>query len=1051
MVASLLHPLTIFILGLGGGFVLPLVYRLGKTWLKATFFLALSGMALVSALGLVRLLLGGDAIDILTAGSLPPVSISLRFGLWEGFFTASVNCVALLGALRLWPRLSGRYAAMLLYLIFVMGINGMVMTRDLFNLFVFLEIVSIGTYGLLSLEETPAALAAAFKYIMATVLASTFFLLATGLLYYATGTLNIDGLLAQREAIGGPIGAMALLLLLGALLVELKPFPANGWGLDVYETATDGVAALVSVGVSAGVFFALFKLEPLFAGQRNLIAWSCGLTFVAANLIGLRQRLVQRLLGYSSIGQMALMVLALVLLRRQEADGVESGGADVAFALVIGGLFLNHLLAKAGLFWLAGAIGAREWTSWPSLAGRPLLLLAFAILLVAIAGLPPFPGFWGKWELVNALAGSGDYGWIVLILFGSLCEAVYLFRWFGACLQAPRPAAVPAFFSGELPVLVAALLLVIAGLAAAGLAGISSFWLFLPLAAGAALAVIDPILPGQVKCALMLALVLAGGLFLSQGLDGMRGLFAALLLSGGLVIASAGFYRTDARPFHHALLAVLLLALPALLRAETGLDFFVTFEIITLASYFLIARSPAAAPHLLPFLLFSLAAAFFLLTGFAAHRAASGTDALTALGSAGADGALTFVLLASGFLIKAGALGVHVWLPGAYAEAEDDVSALLSAVISKVPIIGLLTGAYLAIRSQNAFGLAHGMGWIGLLTVIGGAAMALREDDVKRMLAYSSMSQLGYIVIAIALMSHIGWVTALYLVANHLMVKGILFLAVAGVTLRAGSRQFADLGGLMRSMPFTFVAVLIAVIAMSGLPPLMGFGGKWLLVQGMADQEWYALAVLSLVATGLGFLYMIRLVHGLFLKPQPPNRAELSSAGSLREAPIALLLPQYALAAAILLLSFYPSLVMEPIAAAIDPAFSAGLVWRGMSLQEIYGYWNPRPLMIVIVAAVMSAIALLAMLYWFRRKDARFLRSTGGKESDALSRFFAFYEPMLGVLVRPMASRFWNNVARGVEALGCLRRVYDGDGQTYALYVLYYFLALYFLGSAIPI
>ena len=88
------------------------------------------------------------------------------------------------------------------------------------------------------------------------------------------------------------------------------------------------------------------------------------------------------------------------------------------------------------------------------------------------------------------------------------------------------------------------------------------------------------------------------------------------------------------------------------------------------------------------------------------------------------------------------------------------------------------------------------MAWIGMLTTIAGALMALRQNDFKRLLAYSSMSQLGYIVTAIALMSHLGWVTALYLVANHLMVKGILFLAVAGIILRTGTRSFAETGGL---------------------------------------------------------------------------------------------------------------------------------------------------------------------------------------------------------------------------------------------------------------
>ena len=200
MVASLFHPLNIFLLGLGGGFVIPLLYRLGKAWLHAGFWLALAGIVAVSGVSLVAVHEAGAPIEVLTAGFAPPLSINLRFGLQEGFFTFSVGLVALLGALHLWDRLKGNYGALLLYLILVMGIDGMVMTRDLFNLFVFLEIVSIATYGLLGLDRTPAAIAAAFKFIMATVVASTLFLLGTVLLYYVTGALNIDTLIAAATA-----------------------------------------------------------------------------------------------------------------------------------------------------------------------------------------------------------------------------------------------------------------------------------------------------------------------------------------------------------------------------------------------------------------------------------------------------------------------------------------------------------------------------------------------------------------------------------------------------------------------------------------------------------------------------------------------------------------------------------------------------------------------------------------------------------------------------------------------------------------------------------
>ena len=123
--------------------------------------------------------------------------------------------------------------------------------------------------GCSACRTRPPRLSATFKYLMATVLASTFFLIGTMLLYAATGILNIDDLIAARATIAGPIGFAALMFLLACLLLELKPFPANGWGLDVYETARSDVAAMISGGVSAGVFFALLKLLPAVRGPAS--------------------------------------------------------------------------------------------------------------------------------------------------------------------------------------------------------------------------------------------------------------------------------------------------------------------------------------------------------------------------------------------------------------------------------------------------------------------------------------------------------------------------------------------------------------------------------------------------------------------------------------------------------------------------------------------------------------------------------------------------------------------------------------------------------------
>jgi formate hydrogenlyase subunit 3/multisubunit Na+/H+ antiporter MnhD subunit len=1027
MVANLFHPLNIFILGLGGGFLLPLLSQLGKAWVSTAFLFALVGMTLISAVSLWGLMAGALPIEIFTGGSTPPYSINLRLGLVESIFCLGVNLIALFGAGYF---MRANYAVMLIYLIMVMGIQGMIMTRDLFNAFVFLEIVSVATYGLLALQNAPTAQSATFKYLMATVLASTFFLLGTVLLYAVTGILNIDDLIGARGAIAGPIGFAALMFLLASLLVELKPFPANGWGLDVYETAQAQVAALISVGVSAGVFFVFVKLLPLFQDQLQVIAVSGAITFLFSNLIGLRQVKAQRLLGYSSIGQMGLLVMAVALLEQFVAPSIA--------VPIVAGLFVNHLFAKAGLFWLAGVVGAERLSGWSVLARYPHMITVFAILLTAIVGLPPFPGFWAKWHLIMNLAAGERYAWIAIVLLGTLLEAAYLFRWFGKVIHSPlQPAQLRHPSSRMLPALAAALLLAVSGFVAAFLAGLPTMWAFLPLGAGLLLYLLDG-LPSRVKGLFVVVIALTGGAWLAQNLSGIVFLFALLLSAGAFVVSIGCLYRGDIRTGFYPVLAVMVLALPMLARSTTSLEFFFAWELITLSAYFLILRRREAGPHALRYLLFSLVSAFFLLAGFAMSYAMNGDASLAALRASGPDSSIAFVLFAIGLLIKCGAIGVHVWLPDAYAEADDDVSALLSAVISKVPVYGLVVTAYVAIRAETSLDLAHILGWIGMLTTLAGAVLAVRQDDIKRMLACSSMSQLGYIITSVALMSHLGWVTALYLAANHLMVKGILFLGAAGVILRTETRAFSGLGGLARRMPFTFAAAVVAIVAMSGLPPLTGFGGKWLLLSAMMEKGWYGPVILGVVATFVGLLYMVRFLRDVFLGPQKPAH------DGVAEAPLALLVPQYLLIVGILVVSLLPKLLIGPISDAIDPYFASTLVWDGMSLETIYGYWNPLPTMMIAVAV--SAVLFVA--FWLVRRGG----NTGsfGDRAVASRTLYGFYKAAFSRLTPPVASAFWKGLAAVTMTFASrVRRIYTGDGRTYNLYILYYFIVLYITGRAI--
>lgn len=1034
----LLHPLGIYVLALGAGFLVPLFDRAHRGSAVMLFLLALAGMAAIAAFNLLAIINGAASIDIETAGIAPPFSINLRFGLYEGGFVFAVNTIALLAAWHSLPSLRQHASALLLYLIMVMGINGVIMTRDLFNLFIFIEITSIATYALIGMERTGSVLAAGFKYIIATSVATAFFLLGTIFVYYQAGSLNIDDIMQHSHLILGPIGLIATLFVLTSLLIELKPYPANGWGLDVYETAHSGIASLISVGVSAGVFFALYKLLPLMGSYLDSIAIIGGVTFLISNIIGLKQDNARRLLGYSSIGQMGLLTLALALLQQLEATS--------SLTLIIGGLFINHLLAKAGLFWLAGVVNRDSIRDWSAIASRPALLLLLGALMIALVGLPPFPGFWAKWELVMLLADGSRYGWIALILVGSLLEAAYLFRWFSyARRHDDEQAGAAVSWQQQAPITLTAVLLLALGIGIASTMAFDAPTMFLPLLAGLLLWPID-IFCSRRKTLPMLVFVGIGGYWLTRDLEGIKLLFAVLLVGGGLLISIASMYRSDARRGYYPLLAILLLSLATLLRAQTSLEFFFSWELMTLSSYLMVTLGRKGIKPGLTYLLFSLASAYFIMAGFALAYAATGSLLLSELGNSGASAGLVFSLLAAGFVIKMGGLGVHIWLPAAYSEADDDFTAILSAVVSKAGIFGLaLIAAQLGIQADIGLDPAYVLGWIGILTATFGALMAVFQEDIKRLVAYSSMGQLGYIVTGMALMSHLGWVSALYMTVNHFLFKGILFLSIAGIVLRTNERLMYKMGGLIKNMPFTFVFTMIAIIAMSGVPPLTGFGGKWMLFNALMEQGWYFIAAFAFFSSAVAFLYMFRLLQTVFLGQRKLEHREL------REAPAILLVPQAVMIIAIMVISAYPKLLLDPLSAAIDPWIANTLVWEGFALQTNYGYWN-APMIMMVVGAVWMApliVLLLVSLTMKIQKVEQFNivyaaeRPHRPEDTHFAYNFFAHYDRAIGFLVKPRATAFWNAAVEWSHTLASSLRVfYNGNGQTYALFILIYFVAM---------
>jgi multicomponent Na+:H+ antiporter subunit D len=244
--------------------------------------------------------------------------------------------------------------------------------------------------------------------------------------------------------------------------------------------------------------------------------------------------------------------------------------------------------------------------------------------------------------------------------------------------------------------------------------------------------------------------------------------------------------------------------------------------------------------------------------------------------------------------LKLALFPLHRWLPGAYANAPSAVTVFLAATATKVAIYVLLRMVFTVFGLDFALAMPYQTVFftLGAIGILFASVSAIDQPNLKRMLAYSSVAQVGYIALAISLVSVDGLAAGLVHIFNHALMKGALFMAAGAVIYRIGTDRLGDIAGLARSMPWTMLAFVLAGLSMIGVPLTAGFISKWALIQAAILQgNWFAVVVV-LVGSLLALIYIGRVAEAAYLKP-PPERAE-----PVREAPLGMLIPMYILIAA---------------------------------------------------------------------------------------------------------------------------------------------------------
>jgi formate hydrogenlyase subunit 3/multisubunit Na+/H+ antiporter MnhD subunit len=1041
----MISPIHIISIGLGGAFFLGFAGKKAQSFAAYVMLAAIAAMGAISAAWLTELWIGNiSATQIFTAGFKPPYSINLLMGLNEAFLTSMINLVGFLGGLYLLNTLkkAGNHAIMV-FLVFVMGLNVIVMTRDAFNLFVFMEIASISTAGMIIFTVSANSMQAGFKYLIATGVISGIYLLGVIFAYYFTGSLNIDSF-ASANLMLTRGGSLALMMILSSLILELKPFPANGWAIDVYEAAHPGIGALISAASATAIYYVLYKFIPLADIQWHQIITIAGLlTFVVSNLLGIQQKKAQRLLGYSSVGQLGLLISVLGL----------SPVLGDKLTFIAATILLSHYLAKAGLFWLAGIVKRENLEDWALLRSKPMLLLLFGTFIFTLLGFPPFPSFFGKWELILTLSQAGYYYTIAFILIGSFLESVYLFRWLGYAIKLDF-AGLPEIkleWNKITPVIIFGAFAYSAGFYTSmlmdGMAGLEYMSLLLFVVA---LYLID-FLPVAVKNTISIA----GLAYLSYTLlpgyyynDYFRFVFGVIFLIGGILTFIAGYHYKGKREGFYPSALTMYIGLAIIIMAQNTLHFFFGWELMTIGSYLLIIRGKRSMPHGYSYILFSVGGAYLILAGFGLAYADTSSIMLSALNYVAHNITVIFALIAVGLMTKMASLGLHIWLPGAHAEAESDVSPMVSAILLKAGVFGMLILMIAMGKNSGAIDVSYVLGWIAALTVLVGNMGAVFQEDAKRLLAYSSIGQLGYILFGLAMMSHLGWMTAVMFSINHFLYKAVLFLTIGAVVLRVGTHYMYKMGGLIKRMPLAFIAVLIGIIALSGIPPLPGFASKWLLYNAIVDKHWYFQGIIVLFSGIVAFLYLFKLIHSVFLGQLKDNLR------NVKDISLWFAIPIYIMIAAIMVLSAKPDIVLTHIGNTIAQWYPQGaLTWQGTMATSMYGYWDAYALSTTI------AITFLLVLLWlwlFNRKPQRIEQFNIVYSGEVPDRpetthishnMYAGYNKALGWITRPVIERFWGAVSDFVNGLGLYlsKILYTGNGQTYVTYVVMYVIAFYFI------
>jgi len=382
------------------------------------------------------------------------------------------------------------------------------------------------------------------------------------------------------------------------------------------------------------------------------------------------------------------------------------------------------------------------------------------------------------------------------------------------------------------------------------------------------------------------------------------------------------------QPFYYMNLLFFMTGMIGVVFSVNLIEFYLFWELMLVPSYLLIAQWGTSRRRLsigFKYFIYTHAGALLMLLGILSIFSYTMTFNLLELPSK-ADlippnvAPIIFTLLLLGFFVKMAVFPLHTWLPDAHSEAPTPISAMLSGVMIKCGAYGI-GRILLTVFSSRMIQASDYLLTLAIITMVYGGLMALAQKDIKRLFAYSSISQMGYIVFGFASVSELGIMGSLLHIINHAICKALLFMCAGSIIHQTGTRSVEKMSGLMAKMPVTSLATLIGIFSLSGAPPLNAFWSEWMIFAGGLASGKVDFAFVGVASTMVTAGYFLWFAWRVFFGAVPKRLEHVT------ESPRLLLAPIIILASAVIILGIWPGFLLEyvaPAAETLTRSFSEG-------------------------------------------------------------------------------------------------------------------------------